>query len=42
MPVVWVAMVSRVVTPRETRAGTAFESSQNETHETMTSIQQGM
>jgi hypothetical protein len=42
MPVVCVAMVSRVVTPRETRAGTALASSQNDTQDTMTSMQHGM
>ncbi len=39
---VCVDMVSSVVTPRETLAGTAFGSNQKLTHETMTSIQQGM
>ena len=42
IPVVWVAIVKRVVTPRETRAGTALASSQKETHETMTNMQHGM
>ena len=38
---VCVDMVSKVVTPRETLAGTACGSSQKLTHETMTSMQQG-
>ena len=42
LPEIWVAMVSSVVTPSETRAGIAFGSSQKETHETMTSIEQGI
>ena len=42
IPVVCVAIVSRVVTPRETLAGTALASSQNDTHDTMTSMQHGM
>ena len=41
MEACWVDMVRRVVTPRETRAGTAFGSSQKETQDTMTSMQQG-
>lgn len=39
---VWVDMVSRVVTPSDTLAGTDFASSQKLTHETMTSMQHGM
>lgn len=35
-------MVSRVVTPSDTLAGTDFASSQKLTHETMTSMQHGM
>ena len=42
MPVVCVAIVKRVVTPRATLAGIALASNQNETHETMTSMQHGM
>lgn len=42
IPDVWVAMVSSVVTPSETRAGTAPWSSQNDTHETMTNMQHGV
>ena len=42
MEAVCVDMVKRVVTPRETRAGTALGSSQKLTHETMTNMQQGM
>ena len=41
VPTCWVDMVRRVVTPRDTRAGTALGSSQKETQETMTNIQQG-
>ena len=39
---VCVDIVSRVVTPNETRAGTLFASSQKLTHDTITSIQHGM
>lgn len=42
IPDVCVAIVSRVVTPSETRAGTAPWSSQKDTHETMTNMQQGV
>ena len=42
IPVVWVAMVNSVVTPSDTRAGTALASSQNDTQDTMTSMQHGM
>ena len=42
IPVVWVAMVNRVVTPSDTLAGTALASSQNDTQDTMTSMQHGM
>ena len=38
---VCVDMVRSVVTPSETRAGTAFGSSQKLTHDTITSMQQG-
>ena len=38
---VWVDMVKSVVTPNETLAGTALGSNQNETQDTMTSIQHG-
>ena len=38
---VCVDIVSSVVTPRETRAGVAFESNQKDTHETITNMQQG-
>ena len=41
IPDAWVDMVSSVVTPSETRAGMAFWSSQKDTQETMTSMQQG-
>ena len=39
---VWVDMVSKVVTPRATRAGTAFWSSQKDTQDTITNMQHGM
>ena len=39
MPLVWVDMVSSVVTPRDTRAGMACWSSQKLTHDTITNIQ---
>ena len=42
MPEICVAMVRRVVTPNDTRAGIALGSSQNETQLTMTNIQQGI
>ena len=42
LPEIWVAMVSRVVTPSDTRAGMALGSSQKETQETMTNIEFGM
>jgi len=42
MPDVCVAIVSSVVTPSDTRAGTALWSSQNDTHDTITSMQHGM
>ena len=38
---VCVDMVRRVVTPRETLAGTAFGSNQKDTQDTMTNMQQG-
>lgn len=41
MDAVCVDIVSRVVTPNETLAGTAFGSSQKLTQETMTNMQQG-
>ena len=41
MPEVWVDIVSKVVTPKETRAGMAFWSNQKLTQETITNIQQG-
>ena len=41
MPLVWVDMVSSVVTPSDTLAGMACWSSQKLTQETMTSMQQG-
>ncbi len=41
MDPVWVDMVSRVVTPSATLAGTACGSSQKLTQETMTSMQPG-
>lgn len=41
-PEVCVAIVSRVVTPNDTLAGTALWSNQKDTHDTMTNIQQGM
>ena len=39
---VCVDIVRRVVTPSETRAGTAFWSSQKDTQDTITSMQHGM
>ena len=42
MPEICVAIVRSVVTPNETLAGMAFGSSQNDTQETMTSMQHGM
>lgn len=42
MPEVCVAMVRRVVTPKDTRAGTALWSNQKDTQDTMTNMQQGM
>jgi len=41
MDAVCVDMVSSVVTPSDTRAGTAFGSSQKLTHDTMTNMQHG-
>ena len=41
MEAVCVDMVRRVVTPSDTLAGTALGSSQKETQDTMTSMQQG-
>ena len=41
MEAVCVDIVRRVVTPRDTLAGTAFGSSQKLTHDTITSMQQG-
>ena len=41
MEAVWVDIVSSVVTPKLTRAGTALGSNQKLTHETITSMQQG-
>ncbi len=42
MDAVCVDIVSRVVTPRDTLAGTAFGSNQKLTQDTMTNMQQGM
>ena len=39
---VWVDIVSKVVTPRATRAGTACASNQKLTQETMTNMHPGM
>ena len=41
MEAVWVDIVSSVVTPKLTLAGTAFGSSQKLTHDTITNMQQG-
>ena len=40
-PAIWVDIVSRVVTPSATLAGTDLLSSQKETQDTMTSMQEG-
>ena len=40
-PGVWVDMVNKVVTPRATLAGTERLSSQKETQDTMTNMQEG-
>jgi hypothetical protein len=41
MEAVWVDMVSNVVTPNDTLAGTALGSNQKLTQDTMTNMQQG-
>ena len=40
-PAVWVDIVSKVVTPSDTLAGTDLESSQKETQDTITNMQDG-
>lgn len=42
VPEIWVAIVSKVVTPSDTLAGIAFGSNQKLTQETMTNIEFGM
>jgi len=40
-PAVWVDIVNKVVTPKDTLAGTDLESNQKDTQDTITSIHEG-